>query len=275
VNEVFAGKVPPSGGEKIPVLYVAIDGTGVPLVPWELEGVPGKDPQTGRAKMREAKLGCVFTQTALDDDGYPVRDDKSTTYTGAIENAEQFGRRIYAEALRRGLARATRVVVLGDGAPWISNVAAEHFPDATRILDLFHAREHVSEIAKTVYGAGSELASQWIKERFDGLDEGKIADLLRALLDLHPRGREQKDVVRRNLDYFKVNAEAMRYDLFRADGLFVGSGVVEAGCRNVIGLRLKRSGMKWTIEGANSIIALRCYLLGLRWEELWNRHRTA
>ena len=126
-----------------------------------------------------------------------------------------------------------------------------------------------------MYGAGSELARQWTKERFDELDAGKTADLLHALLTLRPRGREQKDIVRHNLDYFKTNAAAMRYDRFRADGLFVGSGVVEAGCPNVIGLRLKRSGMKWTTEGANSIIALRCYLLGPRWEELWNRHRTA
>src|SRR5205823_11112063 len=102
----------------VPLLYLALDRSGVPVVARETEGRQGKDP-TGKAKTREAKLGCVFTQTTVDEEGYAVRDEESTTYVGAIEEAEFFGRRIYAEAVRRGLLRARRVIVLGDGAKWI------------------------------------------------------------------------------------------------------------------------------------------------------------
>ena len=118
-EQTLAGKVVPFVGKaEVVKLYVAIDGSGVPVVARETEGREGKD-ETGRAKTREAKLGCVFTQTTVDAKGYPVRDEGSTTYAGAIEIAEVFGRRIYAEAVRRGLGRANKVIVLGDGAKWI------------------------------------------------------------------------------------------------------------------------------------------------------------
>ena len=113
-------------------LYIAIDGTGVPMVPRETEGRRGKQ-ESGKAKTREAKIGCVFTQTNLDEAGFPIRDEGSTTYVGAIEEAEAFGRRIYAEAIRRGLGQAEKVIVLGDGAPWIWGIVALHFPFATQI----------------------------------------------------------------------------------------------------------------------------------------------
>src|SRR6266849_5783580 len=104
-KQILSGKVVCFGDQaQIPNLYVAIDGSGVPVVARETEGRQGKDP-TGKAKTREAKLGCVFTQTMVDEEGYAVRDEESTTYVGAIEEAEFFGRRIYAEAVRRGLLR--------------------------------------------------------------------------------------------------------------------------------------------------------------------------
>ena len=91
------------------------------------------------------KLGCVFTQTTTDPEGFPIRDPETTTFVGAIEPAEQFGKRIYAEAVRRGLPNAEKVVVLGDGAEWIKNLAELHFPEAIQIVDL---REHVSDLCK-------------------------------------------------------------------------------------------------------------------------------
>src|SRR5262249_5220693 len=132
-------------------MYIAIDGTGVPVVSHEVEGRKGKQPD-GRARTREAKLGCVFTQTTVDDQGRPIRDDQSTSYVGAIETAEQFGRRIYAEAVRRGLTEAGEVIVIGDGAPWIWNIAAKHFWGATQIVDLYHALEHLAEASKAAFG---------------------------------------------------------------------------------------------------------------------------
>jgi len=137
-------------GPRIPVLYGEMDGTGIPVVRKESADRAGK--QDGQpAHTREAKLGCVFTQTTVDEEGYPLRDEASTSYVGAIESCEEFGRRLYAEACRRGWARAEKRVVLGDGADWIWNQADLHFPEATPIVDLYHAREHLWSLAAKLY----------------------------------------------------------------------------------------------------------------------------
>ncbi len=264
--QALAGTVLPL--QAVPTLYLALDGTGVPVVPHEVAGRPGKDG-AGPAKTREVKLGCVFTQTGLDAKGRPRRDEASTTYVGAIESAEAFGRRLYAEAVRRGIQRAGRVIVLGDGAVWIWGIAEEHFPGATQIVDLYHAREHVAELGKLLYGPGSAEAKRWTAARGEDLDAGEVERLCAALGRLRPRGQEAQEAVRKTQGYFETNAARMRYAQFRRQGLFVGSGVVEAGCKTIVGLRLKQSGMRWTVRGANAIIALRCTDLSRRWEEFW------
>ena len=137
--------------EPPPLLYISYDGTGVPMTKEELDGRKGKQPD-GSAKTREANVGCVFTQTTIDEKGQPVRDAGSTTFTGAIESAEKFGWRIYGESMRRGLGDARRVVVIGDGAEWVKNLADTHFPGATHIIDLCHAKEHVSNVCKLLFG---------------------------------------------------------------------------------------------------------------------------
>lgn len=252
----------------VPKFYIAYDGTGVPVVPRETEGRPGKEPD-GQAKTREAKLGCVFTQTRVNDQGQPVRDEDSTSYVGAIETAEEFGPRIYAEAVRRGLYQAKRAVILGDGSPWIWGIANEHFPDALQIVDLYHAREHLANLAKIVYGPASSEAKQWTATRYPELDAGKVEAIMGALSRLKARDDKVQKEIDKQIHYFQTNAERMRYAEFRRQGLFVGSGVIEAGCKTIVGFRLKQSGMKWTVRGANAIIALRCLDLSGRWEQFW------
>ncbi len=254
----------------VPRLYVAMDGTGVPVVPREAEGRQGKNP-TGKARTREAKLGCVFTQTKVDEEGHPVRDPESTTYVGAIETAEAFGRRIYAEAIRRGLTRAAKVIVIGDGAPWIRGIAEEHFPGAVPIVDLYHARQHLADLAKTVYAVGRVRSKQWLAARVEELDAGAVEAVVTSLRRLRPPEQIAKDQRNKAIDYFQTNRQRMRYAEFRRQGFFVGSGVVEAGCKTIIGQRLKRSGMHWTVRGANAIIALRCCQMSGRWEAFWER----
>ena len=266
----LSGKIVPI--EPIPWMYVEVDGTGVPMVSRETEGRQGKD-ETGRAKTRELKLGCVFTQTGTDEEGRPVRDVRSTSYVGAIENAEEFGDRIFTEAIRRGSRFAKQIVVLGDGAPWIWNLASMHFPAAIEIVDLFHAREHLSELATVVYGPGSE-GKQWAEDRLKELDDGNVEAVITAMGWLQPQTDVAKDEVRKAVGYFQTNAERMRYNLFRSQGLFVGSGVIEAGCKAIAGRRLKQSGMQWTVRGANAIVALRCCHLSGTWEQYWE-HRAA
>jgi hypothetical protein len=266
-KRIFSGKVV-CLASPAPNLYVAIDGSGVPVVARETEGRKGKDPP-GKAKTREAKLGCVFTQTRVDEEGYAVRDEESTTYAGAIEEAEFFGRRIYAEAVRRGLLRARRVIVLGDGAKWIWGVVEEHFPGAIEIVDLYHAREHLEKVAKLLYGAKGAAGQAWISARRDELDEGKVEAVIIAMSKRRVPDSEAQEELETEREYFRGNAERMRYAKFRSQGLFVGSGVVEAGCKIIFGQRLKLSGMHWTVRGANAIIALRCCQLSRRWEEFW------
>ena len=262
----LSGKVVPL--KAVPKLYIAIDGTGVPVVGRETEGRKGKD-ETGKAKTREAKLGCVFTQTTLDENQRPVRDEHSTTYVGHIETAEAFGTRIYPEAIRRGVSRAAQVIVLGDGARWIWGIAEEQFYGAIQIVDLYHAREHLAAIAKSVYGASALKSKQWMDARREQLDAGDVEAVIASLRRLRPSHTTVQEAVRTAADYFHANAKRMRYAEFRKQGLFVGSGVVEAGCKTICGQRLKQSGMHWTVRGANAIIALRCCQLSSRWEEFW------
>ena len=253
---------------RVPILYIALDGTGVPVVPRETEGRRGKDA-TGKAKTREAKIGCVFTQTRQDEKGYPLRDEDSTTYVGGIETAEAFGPRLYAEAVRRGLRQAQKVVVLGDGGPWIWGIAAQHFPGATEIVDLYHARQHLADLGKVVYGPSSAESKQWAAARSEQLDDGDVEAVITSMRRLRPRQPTVREEVRKAIDYFQTSKERMRYARFRQEGLFVGSGVVEAGCKIIMGLRLKQSGMRWTVNHANAIIVLRCCQLSGRWEEFW------
>jgi len=262
-------------GEAVPILYVQMDGTGVPVVQKETVGRQGKtDGQP--AHTREVKLGCVFTQTAWDQEGYPIRDPDSTTYTGAIETAEEFGKRIYIEAWKRGWSRAEKKVVMGDGAEWIWNLADQHFPGAVQIVDLYHARQHLWELARRLHPNDEVNQKAWIKVHQKRLlDKGKIEKLVFALRSIVSTNPEVIDKIRTEAEYFDRNAERMRYPKFRRQHLFVGSGVIEAGCRAVIGARLKQSGMFWTVRGANAIIALRCCHLNARFEDYWEARRAA
>jgi hypothetical protein len=262
-------------GEPVPILYVQMDGTGVPVVKKETQGRKGKT--NGQpVHTREAKLGCVFTQTAWDDEGYPIRDPDSTTYTGAIETADEFGKRLYLEAWKRGWNRAEKKVVIGDGAEWIWNLAELHFPAAVQIVDLYHARQHLWELARKLYPNDEVSQKAWIKlHQKRLLDKGKIEKLVAAIRSVHSTNAEVAEKLRTEADYFETNTERMRYPKFRRQHLFVGSGVIEAGCKTVIGSRLKQSGMFWTVRGANAILALRCCHFNDRFEDYWETRHAA
>lgn len=262
-------------GRPIPMLYVQMDGTGVPVVKKETVGRPGKIAGQP-AHTREVKLGCVFTQTTWDQEGYAIRDSDSTTYTGAIETAVEFGKRIYREAGKRGWSRARKKVVIGDGAEWIWNLVAEHFPEALQIVDLYHARQHLWEVARQLYPQAEVQQRAWMKVHQKRLlDKGKIKKLVVALRAIHPANPQVAEKIRSEADYFERNAQRMCYPKFRRQHLFIGSGVIEAGCKTVIGSRLKQSGMFWTVRGANAILALRCAHLNGCFEDYWEGRRAA
>ncbi|MGH3664930.1 MAG: ISKra4 family transposase [Egibacteraceae bacterium] len=272
---VAAGTLRPLDGDRAPVdtLYVTLDGTGVPCVPADTDGRDGKQPD-GRARTREVKLACVFTQTGVDDTGRPARDPDSSSYVATFAPAETFGTLAYTEARRRGVEGAHRLVVIADGAPWIWNLAALHFPTAIEVVDLYHAREHLYELGQLVAPTLGDNHPGWLADRLAELDRGDINALTAATRDLDPPAANVP-AIDKALGYFHTHRQRMRYGDFRASGLFVGSGAVEAGCRAVIGQRLKLSGMRWSVPGATGILTLRCHDASGRWDHLWTRlHHT-
>lgn len=274
IDSALQLQLPEAGEEPIPVLYIEADGTGVPVVAAETPARSGKQPGKP-AHTREAKLGCVFTQTRLDPKGRPLRDEGSTTYTGAIETAEAFGRRLFTEAYQRGFHRARKRVVLGDGAPWIWNLAEEHFPGALQIVDLYHARQHLWDLAAQLFASDPRQRQRRVRRLEKKLDQGQIKQLVAQLRSFPAPNAELAALLRTEADYFERNAQRMQYPEFKRQKLFVGSGVIEAGCKTIIGSRLKQSGMFWTVRGANAILALRCNRLSGEFEDYWENRRHA
>ena len=267
-KQILTQATPMAAAKTIPIMYVCYDGTGVPMTRTELVGRKGKQAD-GSALTREAKLGCVFTQTTVDEKGFPLRDPESTSFVGAIESSNQFGWRIYSEALRRGLNNAKQVVILGDAAEWIRSIREEHFPGAIQIVDLYHAREHVSHLCKHLFGEDQSANIRYRLRWWTALDEGKVERIIMQANQKLPQNEEAREKAEGEIAFLQRHKELMRYADFRKQGFFIGSGVVEAGCKTVIGMRMKQSGMEWSLRGANAIISLRCVMKSGRLEDYW------
>ncbi|HLH53828.1 MAG TPA: ISKra4 family transposase [Verrucomicrobiae bacterium] len=254
----------------IPVLYTAVDGTGVPMMPSELEGRVGKQPD-GSAKTREVKLGCIFTQTTTDEEGLPLRDYQSTSYVAGFEEAADFMVRVRQEAIRRRMAAALLVVLLGDGAAWIWEQGQKCFPMAFQILDLYHALEHLSALTKLLEAQPQAAKALWQTWR-EQLLADEVAEVLRQARERSVQlSGEPADLASKEIGYFQNNQSRMLYGTYRALGFFYGSGVVEAGCKTVIGGRCKGSGMLWSEPGATHVLDLRCSLFGNQFDQVWDQ----
>jgi hypothetical protein len=253
-------------------LYAAIDGTGVPMTAKETAGRAGKG-EDGRARTREVKLGVFFTQDKVNDEGYPVRDKDSCSYIATFEPAAAFAGLVKAEGIRRGADHVRQFTILGDGAPWIWNIASSKFPEATQIVDLFHAREHIHDLARLLEFMLLDRKDEWLAARLEDLDYGDIDAICKAARS-YPLEGARKDELATALGYFENNAPRMRYHWFRSRGLFTGSGVVESGCKSVIGQRLKLSGMRWTAAGAGAITTLRCQQASRPEDQIWHTSRN-
>jgi hypothetical protein len=260
-------------------MYLGIDGTGLPMRHSELAGRAGKQPD-GTAKTREAKLCTIWSADGRNKDGTPLRTPGSVSYNAAIESAatadtdeklSDFATRVEREASRRGFNSAERRVVLGDGAHWIWNIADELFPGAIQIIDMYHAKGTLSQLAKDLFGPTATQSEQWGKARRDELEDGQIENILRAI---EPHRRTSK-AARTCREYLLANRHRLDYPRFRRMGLCTSSGVVEAGCKLAIGTRLKRAGMHWTLCGANAIMALRTCRLSQRYDGYWERRHAA
>ena len=268
---VTARKVIPLPPSPLPdKLYAVIDGTGVPMTSKETAGRDGKG-EDGRARTREVKLAVFFTQDKLDKEGYPIRDRDSSSVIATFEPAGVFAGLVRAEGIRRGADHVRQLTIIGDGAAWIWGIATSKFPEATQIVDLYHAREHLHSLTRSLDFMLLDRKEQWLAARLEDLDYGDISGIEAAVRE-YPLEGVKKDEVEKELGYFLNNAPRMRYHWFRSRGLFVGSGVVEASCKTIVGQRLKQAGMHWTVNGADAIIALRCKEASSQWEAICN-HR--
>ena len=278
-NALATMESPPDAGRKqdpVPVLYVECDGTGTPMRKEALAGRPGKQ-EDGSAKTREAKLGCVFTQSGTDKEGKPMRDPASTSYVGTYRGCRDIAVLLRQEAMRRGLGRARQVVCLGDGAAWIWKNFQSTFPGAVQILDYYHASEYVVDMAAAIHGEDKEKAealhTRWRRSMKESSPEALLAEA-RCLLDAHPEWSEEKrTAIESKISYLQSHAGRTRYGEYRAKGYFIGSGVIEAGCKTVVGARLKASGMFWSEAGAQNILGLRCLVLGPHFDPAWRTRR--
>lgn len=256
------------GGQPVPILYVSADGTGVPMRKEELEGRTGQQ-EDGGAKTRMAYLGCVFTQHERDEKGHPIRDYESTTYLSSFASIDKFGPGLRQEAIRRGLGCAHKVVLLIDGAAGLANMGRLCFSNAIQIVDYYHALEHAGEVLEALLGSKDHPDYRtghrsWAK----GLLKDKVQKLITQTRQ-ECRGKSNAPVVEEKLAYFINNVERMQYGSFRRQGFFIGSGVIEAGCKTIIGSRCKQSGMFWGESGAENILALRCIHSSRRLNEFW------
>jgi hypothetical protein len=257
--------LPPPG--PVPdMLYVETDGTGVPVRASETEGRQGK-AEDGKAGTREVKLARLFTVSRLDQDGRPVMDPGSSTYVATFDGKDALAGLVEAEYLRRGGEHFRQVVALGDGAAWIWTMAEDLYPHATHIVDIYHAREHLHDLAAHLAFITPD-PQQWLAARSQELDAGNITAIIDAA-SCYPLAGVKAEELDKKLGYFKRNAHRMRYQHFRDLGMFIGSGAIEGGIKAIVVQRAKQSGMHWTTEGAADIIALRTQHASGRWNELW------
>jgi hypothetical protein len=208
----------------------------------------------------EVKVGVVM----------PVRGPagserrEAASYVAGLEAAAHFGPRLALEAHHRGLEGAARVAVLGDGAEWIWHLAAEHYPQATQIVDWFHASERIWELGRTVFGEGTAQTTTWVAGQLARLAQGEAATLAKEWQHLLCRG-EAATLRDAQVTYFTNQASRMAYDRYREQGWDIGSGMVEAACKHLIGAREKGPGMRWSEAGAQHVAAVRVLLFNDRW----------
>jgi hypothetical protein len=261
--------------QAVPTLYVEADATGVPMRPEELCGRSGQQPD-GSAKTRMAYLGCVFTQQKKNEDGSPIRDHDSTTYISSFESIDQFGPMLRQEAIRRGLPLAMTVILLIDGAAGLAKMGRLCFSTAIQIVDFYHALEHAGKVLMALLGSKEhpeykKRLGRWARLLLRDGVQRLIAQARRECKD-----QPQKSAaVEKELHYFVENVKRMQYATFRSKGYFIGSGVVEAGCKTVIGARCKQSGMFWGEEGAENILAFRCIHASRRLDVFWKERLNA
>jgi hypothetical protein len=278
MRESLKRQPPVAPKSPLPTLYVLADGTGVPMNKVSLLNVSGRAAD-GSARTREVKLGCVFMQSTVDEEGRPVREESSTTYVASFEESTAFGSSLQREARRRGIHKAQRTVVLGDGAAWIWEMARVNFPQAIQILDFWHASEHLADLTRLLHPGAIQNSNALLERWKSLLEDSDLEPILKearaGLLPLDPLSPTAQ-AIEREIHYLEKNRQRMDYARFRSLHLFVGSGVIEAGCKSLVAHRLKKSGMFWSPHGAHNVLEIRCALKSQdRFNDFWRSRAAA
>jgi hypothetical protein len=270
--------------KEIERLYIELDGV---LARMRRSSVPMEKEELQRKGdvYREIKAGAVFRaergpkRSELAPGVYvDTPAPGSMRYVARRTAKGGFDWLLYQLARQCGLSQANQVVVVGDGAPWIWNLAAEHFPGAVQILDLYHAKEHVWDVAHAVFGRGTAVGTVWAMHACSLLERGQseaLVSAIEALPPIPPEPGQARSIPERAVDYFTTNAQRMRYPVFRAQGMHVGSGIAEAACKTIVSTRAKRSGMRWTPEGIDALLPLRTSVLNGAYDSLWEQEYAA
>lgn len=260
----------------VPRMYISCDGTGIPMRKAELKETAAKDTG-GSAKTKEVKIGCVFTQHPKDSEA-PFRDCDSTSYIATLRRCHQFGPLLRKEAYRRGMGRADEIIFIADGAAWIWEIVRTCFPGARQILDYYHAHEYLCEIVTVIFGKDSPPGKSQLAHWKEMLFADRVNDVIKEMhleASKHSLSAEDRKSIEGKIGYIEHNKERMLYGTYKALGYFYGSGVVEAGCKTVVGDRAKQSGMFWSTQGAEDVLCMRTALSSNRFDTYWDQKHAA
>jgi hypothetical protein len=244
------------------VLYIQTDGAMAPIA------------AEGGIDYKENKLGLVYTdddfvckKTKNGDERVEIRNKRFVSSIG--EGVEKFKKMLHVLAKEKGLYKAKKVIMLGDGAIWISKMANEYFPNAIRILDWYHAVDHLWTTAHALFGEKNEMKCRnWIEPLKQLLWDGKVDEVIKELIRLGNITKKQTPIWQLH-GYLVSNKDSMKYDEYRAAGYYIGSGAIESANKYVVANRLKQAGMRWDICNANAMIWLRCKNYEDNWDQFW------
>lgn len=247
----------------VDLLYICPDGAMVPLV------------GDGKVEYRENKLGIVFNNKDLvrkiDKNGKTTTRITGKRLVSSLgEGVEPFKKMLFAAAVKKGFYAAQTVVFLSDGAAWLSKCKEEFFPNAVRILDWYHALEHLWETARSLFGElNEEKCRAWAEPLQELLWQGKVDEVIRFLeKEINNGTKNQKPLIELR-GYYHSNRASMKYDEYREKGWYIGSGPIESANNYIVNQRLKRSGMKWSKTCANAVLWARCKYYENNWDDFW------
>jgi len=239
-------------------MYIMMDGTGVPCTEADTAQVKGR-ASDGKAGTREIKVGIIGYYSWLDPLERPVPEPGSASHVVAAVEACDFGTLLRKAAISRGYGTAPRVQVVGDGADWIANIAAQAFPGAIFTADFYHACEHLYALCIQLQFQEDQLRPQYRKLKGLLFRHGAHS-LIRQLNQNHNSAIMASPDAKKELAYFEKRVPAMRYGEFRKQGLYIGSGHAEAACRTDVTRRCKQAGMHWRYHNAARICAIQASL---------------